>query len=42
MGKDMEQAELFGIKLEEGEYPGNKLAGGKVQMLLPYDFYNNF
>ena len=42
MGIDMEQAELFGIKLEEGEYPGNKLAGDKVQMLLPYDFYNNF
>lgn len=42
MGIDMEQAELFGIKLEEGEYPGSKLSGGKVQAIVPYDFYNNF
>lgn len=42
LGIDMEQAELFGIKLAEGEYPGSRLAGGKVQMLLPYEFYNNF
>lgn len=42
MGIDMEQAELFGITLEEGEYPGSKLSGGKVQMLVPSDFYNNF
>ena len=42
MGIDMEQADLFGIKLAEGEYPGSKLAGGKVQMVVPSSFYNNF
>ena len=42
MGIDMEQAELFGIQLAEGEYPGSKLAGGKVQMVVPSSFYNNF
>lgn len=42
MGIDMEQAELFGIKLAEGEYPGSKLSGGKVQMVVPSSFYNNF
>lgn len=42
MGIDKEQAELFGIKLAEGEYPGSKLAGGKVQMVVPSSFYSNF
>lgn len=42
MAIDMDQAELFGIELSEGEYAGNKISGGKVPMVLSSDFYNNF
>lgn len=42
MAIDMDQAELFGIKLAEGEYPGSKISGGKVPMIVSAEFYNNF
>ena len=42
MGIDMEQAALFGIEIAEGEFPSNKMAGGKVPMLMSASIYNNF
>ena len=42
MAVDFDEAEKFGIKLTEGEYPNNRLSGGKVQMVVPESFYLNF
>ncbi len=42
MAIDMDEAELFGIELSEGEYAGNKISGGKIPIVLSSYFYDNF
>lgn len=42
MAIDMDEAEVFGIELSEGEYAGNKISGGKIPIVLSSYFYDNF